>query len=165
MTIHIPSLLLRIYLEGNVLYQETFIGEFKGIEVLASKVKALLESAKSNKAVLYDQVEDYLELMDSMVDNEKIRTLLNDSLVSVIYPDLFHILVPLYQKESSLVAVYLSLLSNLCYGNSAIKDKLEEQYKDVATSLGPLIEQTPQKNKYYHLLTSTCNLLSNLLTS
>lgn len=99
-----------------------------------------MESAKTNKSILYDQVEDYFELFDSMVDNDKIRNLLNENLVSHMYPDYFMIVVPLYETEPSLVAVYLSLLSNLCYGNSVTKSKLEENYKDVTIQLGPIIE-------------------------
>jgi hypothetical protein len=66
-----------VYLDNNALYKEHFIKAPLGMNVVLKKIESLLRKADGKiKSALYDTVEDYLEILDCIVEEEKTRNLM-----------------------------------------------------------------------------------------
>ena len=131
------------------------------------RVESLLALAEGReRSHLYDYVEDYLELFYAMVEDDKIRSILqqDDKLIYHLYPTLFGPLCRISKTESSLAHTFINLCSNLCYGPSLFKKTLESAYQDVVANLTLVLDYSHEKTKYVDLLIATNNLLSNFLS-
>lgn len=113
-----------MYLDNNALYKEHFIRAPKGMNIVLRKIEALLRKADGkSKSSLYDTVEDYLQILDCIVEEEKTRVMMqkDETLANYIYPKFWSQITRLFHSEPSMTSVFMTLCSNLCYGPSVLR--------------------------------------------
>ena len=133
LSVRMPCLLLKVFLSDNALYQDDFIAQ-GGVNIIMERVEALLCMAEGlQRSYIYDFIEDYLELFLGMLDDDKVRSMMqnNDKLIYHLYPTLFAPILRIARTEPSLCYMFINFCSNLCYGPSLFKKTLESAYKEI----------------------------------
>ncbi|CAK64738.1 unnamed protein product (macronuclear) [Paramecium tetraurelia] len=163
----LPALILQIYQEKSLLYQEQFLIQYNGIEVIYQKIGFLLtQVGTKTQSAIYDTIGDYLDVLNLMSE-EKPRSILqqHEIIKTKLYPELFHRILSLYKTERDMVATFLSFCSNLSYGqNTPFKNVLFENRNEIIVIVVELFEKVEIKQANIRMMNQLCNLLSNLLT-
>ncbi|CAD8207822.1 unnamed protein product [Paramecium octaurelia] len=162
----LPALILQSYQEQNQLYQEQFIQQYNGVDIIIQKIIKLLNKAKQKKrSAIFDCIRDYIEAINIM-NEEKTRILIQSSphIITTLYPEIFVRILSLSETEPELVSSFLSLCANLCYDQSSFLRQIFLNHLD------QIIDQISQIYQNVELSIWSCdmyvqilNLLSNLL--
>ncbi|CAK68371.1 unnamed protein product (macronuclear) [Paramecium tetraurelia] len=162
----LPALILQSYQEQNQLYQEQFILQYNGVDIIIQKIIKLLNKAKQKKkSAIFDCIRDYIEAINIM-NEEKTRILIQSSphIITTLYPEIFVRILSLSETEPELVSSFLSLCANLCYDQSSFLRQIFLNHLD------QIVDQISQIYQNVELSIQSCdmyvqilNLLSNLL--
>ncbi|CAK68186.1 unnamed protein product (macronuclear) [Paramecium tetraurelia] len=163
----LPALILQVYQEKSLLYQEQFLNQYNGIEVIYEKIKQLLKQVENKSlSAIYDTISDYLDVLNVM-DEEKPRSIIqqHEIIRNKLYPELFHRIISLYKTERDVVATFLSFCSNLCYGqDTPLRNVIFGNINEIITKFVEIFEKVEIKQTNIKMMYQLCNLLSNLLT-
>ena len=134
-----------------------------GVDKIERLVRGLLE--ETLKKDEYLRLEDFLEVLVCLSHSEKHRNLLCMSRPTVdfllwCYPRI----ITKFKKEVQLVTSFVIYCSNLCMGETLLKNELEKNLLGVLASLTRIIETENKLRRFIDLQKSCYNLISNLLT-
>ncbi|CAD8205846.1 unnamed protein product [Paramecium pentaurelia] len=163
----LPALILQVYQDKSLLYQEQFLIQYNGIEVIYQKIKILLiQVGTKSQSGIYDIIADYLDVLNVMGEDKPRSFIQKHEIIRTkLYPELFHRITSLYKTEKDLVAIFLSFCSNLCYGQGTpLKNVFFENKNEIIVKFIELFEKVEIKQENIRMMNQLCNLLSNLLT-
>ncbi|CAD8101303.1 unnamed protein product [Paramecium primaurelia] len=163
----LPALIIQVYQDKSLLYQEQFLIQYNGIEVIYQKIKFLLIQVDTkSQSAIYDIIADYLDVLNVMGEDKPRSFIQKHEIIRTkLYPELFHRITSLYKTEKDLVAIFLSFCSNLCYGQGTpLKNVFFENKNEIIVKFIELFEKVEIKQANIRMMNQLCNLLSNLLT-
>ncbi|CAD8124995.1 unnamed protein product [Paramecium sonneborni] len=162
----LPALILQCYQEQNQLYQEQFILQYNGVDIIIQKIIKLLNKAnQKKKSAIFDCIRDYIEAINIM-NEEKTRILIqsNPHIITTLYPEIFIRILSLSETEYDLVSSFLSLCANLCYDQTSFLRQIFFNHFDQIIDQISQIYQNVELSQYScDMYVQLLNLLSNLL--
>ncbi|CAD8198045.1 unnamed protein product [Paramecium pentaurelia] len=162
----LPALILQCYQEQNQLYQEQFIQQYNGVDIIIQKIIKLLDKAKQKKkSAIFDSIRDYIEAINIM-NEEKTRILIQSSphITTTLYPEIFVRILSLFEKEYELVSSFLSLCANLCYDQSSFLRQIFLNHLDqIIDQISHIYQNVELSIQSCDMYVQILNLLSNLL--
>ncbi|CAD8196322.1 unnamed protein product [Paramecium pentaurelia] len=162
----LPAMILQCYQENNQVYQEQFIKQYNGVDLLIHKILGLLEKANYKKnSAIYDCIKDYIDALNIMTD-EKVRNLIQSNPIfeTKFYSQIFCPILNLYQSEMDLTASLLSLSANLSFDiNSSIRTVFYNKLDEIIILIIQILENVKLNLESSNLLVQLFNYLTNLL--
>lgn len=134
-----------------------------GVDRIEQMISSLLGGTL--KMEEYSRMEDLFELLVTLSQSEKHRTLLSTNRSTVDFLlQCYPAIITKYKKEMQLVSSFVIYCSNLCMGESLLKTELEKNLPGVFGSLSRILESESKQRRFIDLQKSSYNFISNLLT-